>query len=69
MRWARVVLLAVLVAAAVRSLVFMFRMGGWNPSVLLVAFFTGWVVSPFVWAWALTIASKGRSSGGLLAFA
>jgi hypothetical protein len=61
--WARMVLIAVLVAAAVASLVFMFRMGGRNPSALLVALFTGWVASPFVGACVLTIAGKGLSVG------
>ena len=63
-RWARVVLLAALVAAAAASLVFMFRMGGRNPSALLVALFTGWVASPFVGACVLTIAGRGLSAGG-----
>ena len=68
-RWARVVLLAVLGAAAVASLVFMFRMGGRNPSALLVALFTGWVASPFVGACVLTIAGRGLSAGGQVGIA
>jgi hypothetical protein len=62
--WTRVVVLAVVVAAAVGSLVFMFRMGGRNPSVLLVALFAGWVLSPFVGACVLTMAGKGLSAAG-----
>jgi hypothetical protein len=63
-----VVLLAVLVAAAVASLVFMFRMGGRNPSALLVVLFTGWVASPFLGACGLTLAEKGLSAGGQVGF-
>lgn len=63
-RGARVALLAVLVAAAVASLSLMFRMGGRNPSTLLVALFTGWVASPFVGACVLTIAGRVLSAGG-----
>ena len=62
--WARVVVLAALVGAAVSSLVFMFRVGGRNPSVLLLAPFTGWVLSPFVGACVLTMASRTISAGG-----
>jgi hypothetical protein len=61
--WARVVVSAALAGAAVGSLVYMFRVGGRNPSAVLVALFTGWVLSPFVGACVLTIGSKGLSAG------
>ena len=58
----RVLACALLLGAAIASLVFMIRTGGRNPSFLLLAMFTAWVLSPFVGAGALVAASKRFST-------
>lgn len=54
-------LLAVVVGA-VGSLGWMFYAGRRNPSLFLMALFTGWVLSPFVALWVATVYSKRWSS-------